>query len=60
VIGKNCFLEKAIIDSDVIIGDNVQLVNQNHLQKYDSDNLYIRDGIIIVTAGARIPDGFVI
>jgi glucose-1-phosphate adenylyltransferase len=60
VIGKNCIIQKAIIDSDVIIGDNVQLINQNHLQKYDSDNVYIRDGIIIVPTGARILDGFII
>jgi glucose-1-phosphate adenylyltransferase len=60
VIGKNCTLQKAIIDSDVIIGDNVQLLNQNHLQKYDSDYVFIRDGIIIVTSGARLPDGYVI
>lgn len=60
VIGKNCIIQNAIIDSDVVIGDNVRLVNQNHLQKYDSDNVYIRDGIIIVTAGARISDGFII
>ena len=60
VIGKNCIIQKAIIDSDVIIGDNVQLINQNHLQKYDSDNVYIRDGIIIVTSGARLPDGYVL
>lgn len=60
VIGKNCILQKAIIDSDVVIGDNVRLINQNHLQKYDSDSVFIRDGIIIVTSGARIPDGYAI
>jgi len=60
VIGKNCILQKAIIDSDVIIGDNVQLINQKNVQKFDSDYVFIREGIIIVTSGARIPDGFVI
>jgi len=60
VIGKNCLIQKTIIDSDVIIGDNVHLTNQNHLQKYDSENVFIRDGITIVTSGARLPDGFVL
>jgi len=60
VIGKNCILQKAIIDSDVIIGDNVHLINQKNVQKFDSDYVFIRDGIIIVTSGARLPDGFVI
>jgi glucose-1-phosphate adenylyltransferase len=60
VIGKHCTIQKAIIDSDVIIGDKVQLINQNHLQKFDSDCVFIRDGIIIVTSGARLSDGYVI
>ncbi len=60
VIGKNCILQKAIIDSDVIIGDNVHLINQKNVQKFDSDYVFIRDGIIIITSGARLPDGFVI
>lgn len=60
VIGKKCIIQRAIIDSDVIIGDNVQLINQNHLQKYDSENVYIREGIIIVPTGARIFDNFII
>jgi glucose-1-phosphate adenylyltransferase len=60
MIGKNCFIQKAIIDSDVIIGDNVRLANVNQLQKVDSGNVFIRDGIIIVTAGARLPDGYIL
>lgn len=59
-IGKNCIIQKAIIDSDVVIGDNVQLINQNNLQKFDSEFIFIRDGIIIITSGARIADGYVL
>ncbi|MBF8262876.1 MAG: glgC [Parachlamydiales bacterium] len=58
VVGKDCVIQKAIIDSDVVIGDRVQLINKNQLQKFDSDGVYIRDGIIIVTMGARISAGF--
>lgn len=57
-IGENCRIERAIIDKQAIIGNNVELVNKNHLTEFNSDNLYIRDGIIIVPRGASIPDGF--
>jgi len=59
-IGENCLIEKAIIDEHTLIGNNVQLTNKHHLEKYDGDGIYIRDGIIIVTAGARLPNGFVL
>ncbi len=57
-IGKNCLIEKAIIDEHVYIGNNVKLLNKDHLTNYDGDFVYIRDGIIIVPAGAEIPDNF--
>ena len=59
-IGEKCLIEKAIIDEHVLIGNNVQLINKNHLQTYDGNGIFIRDGIIIVTSGAHIPDGFCI
>jgi glucose-1-phosphate adenylyltransferase len=58
-IGENCEIEKAIIDEHCFIGNNVQLVNAKQLQSYDGDGIYIRDGIIIVTTGTKIPDHFV-
>ncbi len=60
IIGKECTIQKAIIDSNVCIGNNVRLVNENQLQKFDSEGVFIRDGIIIVTSGARVPDGYVL
>lgn len=59
-IGKNCLIEKAIIDEHVWIGNNVQLINKDHLDTYDGDGIFIRDGIIVVTAGAHIPNGFIL
>ncbi len=59
-IGKNCLIEKAIIDEHVQIGNNVQLINAKKLKSYDGDGVFIREGIIIVTAGAKIPDGFIL
>lgn len=57
-IGENCIIHKAIIDEHVWIGKNVKLVNKENIQTYDSQNLYIRDKIIIVPYGAIIPDNF--
>jgi glucose-1-phosphate adenylyltransferase len=59
-VGKNCLIEKAIIDEHVQIGNNVQLINAQKLKFYDGDGVFIREGIIIVTAGAKIPDGFIL
>ena len=57
-IGKNCLIERAILDINVTIGDNVRLVNHEGLTSFDSHSVYIRDGIIVVKRGSRIPDGF--
>jgi glucose-1-phosphate adenylyltransferase len=57
-IGDDCLLEKVIIDEHVRIGNRVKLVNKKNLSTYDGDNIYVRDNIIIITAGASIPDGF--
>jgi len=59
-IGENSVIKKAIIDKHVSIGRNVQLVNKQNLTHYDSENVYIRDGIIVVSKGATIPDGFIL
>lgn len=59
-IGENCLIKKTIIDKHVHIGNRVQLTNKENLDHYDSDLLYIRDGIIVVPRGSTIPDGFII
>jgi glucose-1-phosphate adenylyltransferase len=60
-IGKNCILKKVIVDEHSIIGDNVTLTNPNainHLDTFKDLGIYIRDGIIIITSGTKVPDGF--
>jgi glucose-1-phosphate adenylyltransferase len=57
-IGEDCVIEKAIIDEHCRIGNRVRLVNEKKLQKFDGDGVFIRDGIIIVTTGCDLPDGF--
>lgn len=59
-VGENCLLEKTILDEHSSVGNNVQLVNKKNLKTYDSDGIFIRDGVIIVTTGTKVPDGFVL
>lgn len=57
-IGEGTVIRKAVIDKHVSIGSQVQLVNKKGLDYYDSEHVYIRDGIIVVPRGAVIPDSF--
>jgi glucose-1-phosphate adenylyltransferase len=59
-IGENCIIKQSIIDKNAWIGNGVQLINKNKLLQYNGDNVFIRDGIIIVMRGAHIPDGFIL
>lgn len=57
-IEENCVIKRAIIDKNVFLGKGVKLINKNKIDHYDGDNIFIRDGIIVVTRGASLPAGF--
>ncbi len=57
-IGRDCVIKRAIIDTNVYIGDHVRLENVQGLDHFDGDGIYIRDGIIVVTRGAQLPDHY--
>lgn len=59
-IGENCILSRTIVDKNATIGKRVQLINKQKLTNYNGDNVFIRDGIIVVPRGATIPDGFIL
>lgn len=59
-IGDDCFIQKAILDKNATVGNGVRLVNTHNLVEFDSPNVYIRDGIIVVPKGAVVPDNFVL
>lgn len=59
-IGENCIIEKAIIDEHTYIGNKVCLINKNKRERFDGNGVYIRDGIIIVTSGTKLPDGYLL
>jgi glucose-1-phosphate adenylyltransferase len=59
-IGENCILSRTIVDKNATIGKGVQLINKQKLTTYNGENIYIRDGIIVVPRGATVPDGFIL
>ncbi|HPC36685.1 MAG TPA: glucose-1-phosphate adenylyltransferase [Candidatus Marinimicrobia bacterium] len=59
-IGRNCVIRNAIIDKNARIGDNVQIINRDHLKEYDSNLYSIRDGIVVIPKNTTIPEGMII
>jgi glucose-1-phosphate adenylyltransferase len=59
-IGDGCVIERAILDKDCRIGQNVRIVNQRNVQDDEGDNYAIREGIVVIPNGAVVPDGTVI
>ncbi|MEO0044651.1 MAG: hypothetical protein RL329_4100 [Bacteroidota bacterium] len=56
-IGKNCRIEKAILDKSCAIGDNVSIRGGEGLEDVNTDAYSIVDGIVVVKKNAVIPDG---
>ncbi|MCK4851941.1 MAG: glucose-1-phosphate adenylyltransferase [Candidatus Omnitrophica bacterium] len=59
-VGNGCYIERAILDKDVRIGDNVRITNSKNVDNYDGQDYFIRDGIVILNKNAVIPSGTVI
>ena len=57
-IGDYSVIKGAIIDEYAQVGHNVRLVNDENLERYDGDGIFIRDGVIVVASGKKIPDGY--
>ncbi|AFS22329.1 glucose-1-phosphate adenylyltransferase domain protein [Chlamydia psittaci VS225] len=60
-IGDNCEIYKTIIDENCRIGNGVKLTNIKGYKDYDSPDgkLVVRDGIIIIPRGTRIPNNYI-
>jgi glucose-1-phosphate adenylyltransferase len=59
-VGQNTYIERAIIDKNARIGDNVRISPQGKPENYDGDGYYIRDGIVVVPKGGMIRSGTVL
>ncbi|MEP6956193.1 MAG: glucose-1-phosphate adenylyltransferase, partial [Chthoniobacterales bacterium] len=56
-IGRNCVIDRAIIDKNARIADGVVITPEGKPPNYDGDNYFIRDGIVVVPKNAVIPAG---
>ncbi|MDQ3621333.1 MAG: glucose-1-phosphate adenylyltransferase [Verrucomicrobiota bacterium] len=56
-IGKNCVIERAIIDKNARIGDGCVITPDGKPETFDGPNFYVRDGIMVIPKGAAIPPG---
>lgn len=59
-IGKNCVITDVILDKNVRIGNNVHLSPKGKAEGFESNDIYVRDGIMVVACDAVIPDNTVI
>ena len=59
-IGNNARIEKAIIDKNARIGDEVVILPAGKAENVDHPLYYIRDGIVIIPKNAVIPSGTVL
>lgn len=59
-IGKNCVIKKAIIDKNARIGENVRIINKEGKNNVESENFFIKDGVVIIPKNAVIADNTII
>jgi glucose-1-phosphate adenylyltransferase len=61
-IGSGCTIRGAIVDKNARIGNNVQIINKDHIEESNKEELgfYIRSGIVVILKNAIIADGTVI
>src|SRR5436190_1096527 len=57
-IGRNCVIDRAIIDKNARIADGVVITPEGKPSNLDAENYFIRDGIVIIPKNAVIPAGF--
>jgi glucose-1-phosphate adenylyltransferase len=59
-VGRNTHIERAIVDKNARIGDDVRISPQGKPENFDGDNYNIRDGIVVVPKGGIIRSGTVL
>jgi len=56
-IGRNCVIDRAIIDKNARIADGAVITPEGKAAHLDAENYFIRDGIVVVPKNAVIPAG---
>ena len=57
-IGRNCVIDRAIIDKNARISDGAVITPEGKPSNLDGDNYFIRDGIVVIPKNTVIPAGF--
>src|SRR5213595_3727598 len=57
-VGRNCVIDRAIIDKNARIADGVVITPEGKPSNLDAENYFIRDGIVVIPKDAVIPAGF--
>ncbi len=57
-IGRNCVIDRAIIDKNARIADGAVITADGKPENLDAENYFIRDGIVVIPKNAVIPAGF--
>jgi glucose-1-phosphate adenylyltransferase len=56
-VGRNCRIERCIVDKNARIGDNVVITARPDVAEYQGELCWIRDGITVIPKGTVIPSG---
>ena len=59
-IGEGTRIEGSIVDRNASVGKRCVIVNKEGVQEGEGPGFYIRDGIVVITKNAVIPDGTII
>jgi glucose-1-phosphate adenylyltransferase len=59
-VGRDCVLDRVIVDKNARIGDGARLTNERNVEFADGDGYYIRGGIIVVPKDGVIAPGTVV
>ena len=57
-IGRNCVIERTIIDKNARIGEGVVISPEGKPANVDAETYFVRDGIVVIPRNAVIPAGF--
>jgi glucose-1-phosphate adenylyltransferase len=59
-IGERCFINNALVDKNVRIGNDVHINGGKHLENCSNELYAVKDGIVVIKKGATIPNNFVV
>ncbi|MDF1695236.1 MAG: glucose-1-phosphate adenylyltransferase [Saprospiraceae bacterium] len=55
-IGSHCYIQRAILDKNVRIGNNVTIIGDDSLEDTETDTYCIREGVVVIKKNAYIED----